>query len=108
MFNIGVNLDIDVKKIQYPLYFEKRNVCIHCGAENTLTFVDKFGNKTRKEIHAFDHLTCTACGRIYSIKWENDENSDKMYPVAVEPSVKQEFINLVTLNKVKDKGEKEL
>jgi hypothetical protein len=108
MFNIGVDVNLNVKDVVYPIYFDKKNICVHCGAEGALMFVDKFGNKTRKEIHAFDHLECTRCGRIYSIKWQVDDNTQRMYPTAVDPSIKQEFFNLIQINKLKEKADKNI
>ena len=109
MLNINVKVDIDVSKKQYPVYFEKRNVCVHCGAEGSLTFVDKFGRETKREIYPFDHIKCKACGREYSIMWQYDsDNPDVMYPTAVDPSIKQEFFNLLGANTIRRKGEKSL
>lgn len=108
MLNLKVNIDVDVNKKIYPISFVKKNVCIHCGAENSIIFVDKFGNETRNEIHPFDHMKCRSCNRSYSIKWERDDNSNKMYPVPVELGIKQEFLNLVTLPIIKKNGEKQI
>ena len=108
MLNIGINLNIDINKVQYPVYFEKRNICVHCAAEGKLIFIDKFGRETSKEIYPFDHIKCKACGRQYSIKWQRDDFNDKMFPTAVDPSFKQEFINLLCNKKIKDKGDKSL
>ena len=67
MLNIGLNIKLDIDKVQYPVYFEKHNICIHCGAEGQLIFVDKFGRETKNEIHPFDHIKCKSCNRLYSI-----------------------------------------
>ena len=108
MLNLNINIEVDINQIKYPISFVKRNICVHCGAENSIIFVDKFGSETRNEIHAFDHMKCRACGRNYSIKWERDENSNKMYPVPVELGLKQEFLNLVSYPIIKKNGEKQL
>ena len=108
MLNIGVNVNIDITQKQYPIYFDKKNICVHCGAEGRLTFVDKFGNETKKEIHPFDHIKCKACGRRYSIYWQVDPSNGRMYPCAVDPSFKQEFVNLVNGMKIKTIGDKQL
>lgn len=109
MLDLGVDVDIDVKKVRYPIHFEKKNICVHCAAQGSLVFVDKFGNESKKEINAFDHIKCKTCGRIYSILWQRDEDNDgKMFPSAVDPSIKRQFINLVNSSSIKKKGVKEL
>lgn len=108
MLNIGLNIKLDIDKVQYPVYFEKHNICIHCGAEGQLIFVDKFGRETKNEIHPFDHIKCKSCNRLYSILWQRDESNNKMFPTAVDPSLKQEFVNLLTTKVIQGKGEKTL
>lgn len=108
MLNIGVNISFDVSEYHYPIHFEKRNECVHCGAVGQLTFVDIFGNETNKEIHPFDHIKCKACGTKYSILWNRDETTNKMIPCAVDQSFKQEVINLANRKKIKENGEKTL
>lgn len=105
LLNIATNVDIDVKKVQYPVTFEKRNVCVHCGGEGTLRFVDAFGRETRKEIAAFEHIKCTKCGRVYSIDWKRDPvNVNRMYPVAVDPSIGQQFDNFLNRKEIRSDG----
>lgn len=105
LLNIATNVDIDVKKVQYPVTFEKRNICVHCGGVGTLKFVDAFGRETRKEIAAFEHIKCTKCGRVYSIDWKRDPvNVNKMYPVAVDPSIGQQFDNFLNRKEIKSDG----
>ena len=41
MLNIGVNVSFDVSEYHYPIHFEKRNECVHCGAVGQLTFIWK-------------------------------------------------------------------
>lgn len=108
MLNIGLNVKLEVNKVQFPIYFERNNICVHCGSEGQLIFVDKFGRETKTEIHPFDHIKCKSCGRLYSILWQRDESNGKMFPTAVDPSFKQEFVNLLTNKVVKEKGEKAL
>ena len=108
MLNIDLDISVDINKKSYPISFIKRNICVHCGAENSIVFIDKFGSETRKEIHAFDHMKCRTCGRNYSIKWERDEDTGKLYPIPVELGLKQEFLNLVSLPIIKKDGEKQL
>lgn len=106
MLDFNINVDLQISQKEYPICFEKRNICVHCGKEGTLKFVDKFGNETRKEIHPLDHIKCNACGRHYSILWKKDQNSGRMYPTAVDPSIKQEFVNMFINKTVKstDRG----
>lgn len=107
MLNLGFDIDVDIKKVHCPFHFEKVNECVHCGGKDTLVFIDKFGHQSRKEINAFDHIKCTKCGRTYSILWQKDSNN-KMFPCAVDRSIKQEFANIVNLSKIKEKGKKDL
>lgn len=107
-FKVTIDVGVETKNTQYPIVFDRRNVCIHCGAENTLIFVDKFGKETRKEIHPFDHIKCTKCGRNYSISWQKDIENGKMYPTAVERGIKQEFMNFIGQKSIAQKGVKEL
>lgn len=108
MLNFSVNVNLDIKRTQYPIYFERRNVCIHCGGSGTLTFVDKFGNETNKEIYPLDHIKCKKCGRRYSIRWEKDPSNGRMFPIPVEREIKQEFINTINHIYIKQNGEKKL
>ena len=62
MLGLGIDVDIDVKKVKFPIHFENKNICVHCGGQGTLIFVDKFGRESNKDIHAFDHIKCTKCG----------------------------------------------
>lgn len=105
MLGLTKNINININSYEYPVYFEKRNICVHCGAENTLTFVDKFGRETNKDIHPFDHIKCKSCGRTYSIKWNRNENG-KMHPVATDHTLYQEFINLIDQRNIRKNGEK--
>lgn len=95
MLNIKFNLSAEVRHIEYPIRFKGKNICVHCGAEGYLEFVDAFGNKTKHEIHPFDHIICLNCGKRFSIQWDPDDlDPKKMVPSAVAPSIKQEFVNL--------------
>lgn len=93
---LGINIDTKIsitnnKKKHYPLVFST-NVCTVCGAEGTLQVIDKFGNVTTKEIHAFDHIKCSKCGALYGIKWDKDD-TNHMSPLAVDPGLKDRFFN---------------
>ena len=110
MLNIGgmIGVDVNVKRVESPiLFFDGRNVCTHCAGENTLKFVDIFGRlrDSNEEIHAFDHIKCTKCGKIFSIEWRYDATDmAKMYPIAVDMTVEQEFQNLIHHKDLKDSG----
>lgn len=108
MLNINVTTNIDISTVQYPIYFEKRNECVHCGAKGQLIFVDKFGKETNKEIYPFDHIKCKACGRRFSILWNRDDSNGKMIPCAVDPSFKQEFLNIFNRKYIRKEGIKEI
>lgn len=104
---LRAKVNVDITNVEYPIYFERQNKCVACGAEEQLTFVNVFGRETDKDIHAFDHIKCKSCGAIYSIKWDRDKESGKLYPSAIDPSIKREFINLVSKKTINEKGEKE-
>lgn len=101
MLDFNLKVDVDVSKTQFPIYFERKNICVHCGCEGSLKFVDKYGRETDKEIHALDHIRCVKCGTRYSILWNRDEKTGRMYPSAVDPSIKQEFVNLFLTKQIK-------
>ena len=94
MLNIKVNVEISNDKVTYPIRFEKHNICVHCGAEHCLKFVDKFGNIKSKEIYPFYNITCTNCGTNYSILWQKDESNGKYFPTPVEQSTVRDFLNV--------------
>jgi ribosomal protein L37E len=100
------NVSLEIKHAEFPLYFKHRNVCIHCGAEESLVFIDKFGKESTKEIAPFDHIRCKRCGRIYSMKWEPDEKDHSIYrPSAVEFDIKRDLKNMMNAN-VRHRGDK--
>lgn len=103
---LGLNIDVDVNKVRMPFYFKRKNECINCAGVNTLVFIDAFGRESRDEIRAFDHIKCKQCGKLYGIKWEKEENSDKMFPSAVDLDPLQDFKNMINSN-VKQNGVKE-
>ena len=110
MLGLGIDVDIDIKKLSMPFYFEHKNECVHCGAKDQLVFVDVLGRETTKEINAFDHIKCKACGKKYSIMWTPDTNKEenKLYPSAVDPSIKTDFMNMVSSSRLKQQGEKNI
>lgn len=108
MLNINIDVKIDTDKPTYPIRFEKRNVCVHCGAEHCLKFVDKFGNLTSQEIYPFDHITCTNCGTDYSILWQKDDSNGKYFPTAVEKSTVRDFLNVFSPRQQKKNRDKQL
>ena len=92
---LGLNtITVDIKKIKYPIYFEHRNICSHCGTEGSLVFVDRFGNTYTKELSVFEHIKCKNCGRIYSIRWDRNSNGD-MKPSATDFSINTQFNNFL-------------
>ena len=105
MLNLGVDVDIDVKKLEMPIYFDGKNECVNCGGVNTLMFIDKFGNPHKDEIRAFDHIKCKKCGRVYSILWKQKPDSTKMYTSAVDTSNTRDFVNLLD-STIKEDGTK--
>lgn len=107
MLGLDVNVDIDIKKVKYPIYFEGQNKCVHCGGQGTLTFVDKFGKETNKEINAFDHIICTKCNRLYSIQWDRVDNA-KMRATAVNPSIALDLKNMFNIGNIRSDGDMNL
>ena len=85
--------NIDVQNIRYPFYFERKNICVSCGAEGTLKFINIFGKEAKHEIHPFESLKCSRCGALYSIKWDKDEEDGKLYPSGVDKSIVRDFLN---------------
>ena len=95
-------LNIDIKEYHYPIYFKRKNICVSCGAEGDLVFVNIFGKEVSSEIHPFERLKCKRCGAEYSIKWEKSEEDDKLYPSAVDRSICKDFLNNFKSNKKKE------
>ena len=36
---------------------------------------------------------CKRCGAMYSIKWDKDQKTQKLYPSAVDKNVADDFLN---------------
>ena len=110
MLGLGIDVDIDVKNVHIPFHFEQRNECVHCGGKGTLAFIDIFGRTTDKEVNAFDHIKCTNCSRVYSIEWAPNPDKDpkKIYPSAVDPSIRRDFKNLMKRADLKESGVREI
>ena len=107
MLNIGIDVKVNLQRTEYPLIFNT-NTCVHCGADNSLVFVDIFGRESKTEIHPFDHIKCNNCNRNYSIKWESSEDENGcMTPRAVDHTIKQEFFNILDQKEITQKGKKE-
>ena len=100
MLGIDINCKIDLtndKRKKYPLIFSS-NICTSCGAEGTLTFIDKLGNPVRNiEVYPFSHIVCSKCGALYGIKWDKDKDGH-MSPLAVDPKLKDRFFNCLGKN----------
>lgn len=93
MLDIDTKYKEDKNQVQIPIYFERKNICPCCGATGTLIFVDSMGRETKKEIYPFDHIKCKACGQNYAIYWQMDEETKKMFPSAIDPLFKKDFLN---------------
>ncbi len=92
---LGLNtITVDISKFKYPVYFEHRNTCIHCGAEGNLVFVDRFDNEYTRELGIFEYIKCKRCGRIYSIKWDRDREG-RLKPSATDFSITAQFNNFL-------------
>ena len=98
---LGLNtVTIDIQKIKYPVYFEHRNICVHCGAVGSLVFVDRFGREYDKELEVFEHIKCKNCKRIYSIRWDR-ANDGTMKPSAVDFGIGTQFSNFINRDSTK-------
>lgn len=86
------------EEYKIPFYFKRKNECVVCGGINSLRFIDKFGRIAKEELRSFSYIKCFNCGKSYNIKWEKDENSDKMYPSAVDFEIDLDFENLANYN----------
>ena len=86
-------IKIESKEYHYPFYFERKNICVSCGAEGELIFVNIFGKEVSHEVHPFEYLKCKRCGAMYSIKWDKDQKTQKLYPSAVDKNVADDFLN---------------
>lgn len=93
MIKLGIDLNFDIQPIEYPITVIGENICLHCGSSGSLQTVNIFGRPDPSGIRPFSHIKCTSCGRIFSIKWTRRENG-KMIPVAICPSLKNEFLNM--------------
>ena len=92
---LGLNtISVEVQRIKYPVYFEHKNICIHCGAEGSLVFVDRFGREYDKELEVFEHIKCKRCNRIYSIRWDRDAEG-VMKPSAIDFGIGTQFSNFI-------------
>lgn len=104
MIKTEIDVDVKFKEVHYPIYFERKNICVSCGAEGDLKFVNIFGKEVNSEVHPFEYIKCSRCHAVYSIKWTRDEITGKLYPSAVDKNIGRDFINLF---KKKDEKEKE-
>lgn len=95
-------LSINIKEYHYPVYFKNKNICVSCGAEGELAFVNIFGKEVKHEIHPFEFLQCKRCGAKYSIKWDKSNEDQKLYPSAVDKSFIKDFVNNFVANKEKE------
>ena len=109
MLNINVDISFNKKKERFPVHLIGENLCLHCGAKNTLKKMDIFGNESKQEIYPLDHIVCSRCGYEYSIKWTEDpQGSGKLIPVPVSRSIKQEAVNTMHYLNIRNNGESEI
>ena len=105
MLNINVNVNIKASKPRFPIKLLRENKCLHCGAEGALERVDIFGRVSKSDIYPLDHIRCRDCGYDYSIEWKDLDHDGTLHPVAVNPSIKQEFLNTLNYIKIRKNGE---
>lgn len=113
MLNIGAAYQIgnmiykssDTKNGMIPITFTKKNICVHCGRENTLVFVDIYGRETKSEVHPFDHIECCRCTKKYAIRWEKETDTvPQYYPTACDNTIKNNILGAVKYPVVKIVG----
>lgn len=95
MIKLGLDLNFEIQPIEYPLKIIGENICLHCGKTGALKTVNIFGRPDPSGIRPFSHIKCECCGRVFSIQWTPVENG-RMIPVAVSPSIKNDFLNLMS------------
>ena len=93
MIKPNIDLNIEFEEVHYPFYFERKNICVSCGAEGSLKFINIFGKEATHEVHPFESLKCSRCGALYSIKWDKNKNDGKLYPSAVDKNITRDFLN---------------
>ena len=100
-------LKVESKEYHYPFYFERKNMCVSCGAEGDLHFVNIFGKDASHEVHPFEYLKCKRCGAVYSIRWDKNQEDQKLYPSAVDKRIIDDFLNCFkkSSDKVKEFGD---
>lgn len=111
MININVDIQFNSKNtnnLKFPIKLIGVNQCLHCGKENTLEKIDIFGNVSRQEIYPLDRIRCSNCGYEYSIQWKKDEKTNKLIPVPVNRSIKQEVVNTINYFNIRKNGEPEI
>ena len=92
MIKPTIDFNVELKEVHYPFYFERKNICVSCGAEGCLKFINIFGKDASHEVYPFESLKCSRCGAVYSIKWTKGQD-DKLYPSAVDKSITRDFLN---------------
>ena len=107
MLNINVDVTFNTKN-RFPVHIIGENFCLHCGSKNTLEKIDIFGNVAKQEIYPLDRIKCSKCGYEYSIKWTKAENSNKLIPVPVNRSIKQEIVNTMHYFSILKNGENKI
>ena len=80
--------------MSYPVWFDNKNICVHCGAENSLFFLDKFGKKTKNSIYPLVGYKCSKCDAEYKIYWQKGDNG-KYYPSPIDPDIIDNYVDMV-------------
>lgn len=93
MIQLDGNMKFEISPIEYPLFIINENICIHCATKGALKTVNIFGKQDSSGIRPFSHIKCENCGRIFSIRWTQISNG-KTIPVAVDPNLVNEVLNL--------------
>lgn len=92
---IGLKSEATVtRKNKFPIYFEHKNICVHCGAENCLVFLDRFNNEFTKELEVFERMKCKKCNTEYYIRWDRNKDGD-MKPSAIGYNIPREYNNFI-------------
>ena len=100
-------LNIDIKEYHYPIYFERRNICVSCGAEGELAFINIFGKEATSETRPpFERIRCKRCGAEYSIRWDKSEDG-MLHPTAVDRTITKDFLNTFKNKKIKEFDDEE-
>ena len=86
-----------MRDYEYPIYFLD-NTCVHCGGEQTIEAINKFGFKEKTtNMYPISRMVCRKCRQEYFIKWKSskrDQNLD--VPIPSSRNNIDRFINIVS------------